>query len=174
MAEADLQQFLNKVQQLNEFVALSEADPQLRQELRDCGHHNAVVALARRHGFEIGRRWGEPAAPAKGNLLGGGCPAPGEERVSVLQQGPGWRLERIHSCAASSPPGFWYDQSEHEWVTLIQGSALLQFEDEALPRSLSCGDALLISPNRRHRLVATDPAPGSVWLALIWREVCAS
>ena len=180
MAEADLQQFLRKVQQLNAFVALSEADPELRRELAACAHHNAVVELARRHGFAIGRRWGEPAPAAGGspasaaNLLASACPPPGTENVTVLQQGPGWRLERIHSCAASSPPGFWYDQREHEWVTLIQGSALLEFEDEARPRSLSRGDALLISPHRRHRLVATDPAPGSVWLALFWQEACAS
>lgn len=195
MAEADLQQFLRKVHQLNAFVALSEADPRLRRELADCAHHNAVVELARRHGFEIGRRWGEPAAApsgtpvaptgvaagpaalspaAAGNLLASACPPPGAEHTTVLQQGPGWRLERIHSCGASSPPGFWYDQSEHEWVTLIQGSALLQFEDEAQPRSLSRGEALLITPHRRHRLVATDPAPGTVWLALFWREDCAA
>lgn len=190
MAEADLQHFLRKVEQLNAFVALSEANPQLRQELAACSHHNAVVELARRHGFEIGRRWGEPAPGAAagagpdmqpdlgpgagGNLLAPACPAPGDEITTVLQQGSGWRLERIHSCQASSPPGFWYDQAEHEWVTLIQGSALLQFEDEPAPRSLCRGDALLIAPHRRHRVVATDPAPGSVWLALFWREACAS
>jgi cupin 2 domain-containing protein len=176
MAEADLQQFLAKVAQLNAFVALSEANPQLRQELRACSHHNAVVELARRHGFEIGRRWGEtsgePAAP--GNLLALPCPAVGEECTTVLQQGEGWRLEHIHSCQACSPEGIWYDQAEHEWVTLIQGSALLQFADEAEPRQLCRGDALLILPHRRHRLVATDPAPGSVWLALFWKGACAS
>jgi cupin 2 domain-containing protein len=184
MAEADLQQFLRKVEQLNAFVALSEANPQLRQQLRDCTHHNAVVELARRHGFEIGRRWGERAGGldcvsaqetgGAANLLAPACPAPGQEHTTVLQQGTGWRLERIHSCQASSPAGFWYDQPEHEWVTLIQGSALLQFADEPAPRSLSRGDVLLIPPHRRHRVVATDPAPGSVWLALFWQEACAS
>lgn len=92
----------------------------------------------------------------------------------MLQQGPGWRLERIHSCQACSPEGFWYDQSEHEWVTLLQGSALLQFADEASPRPLSRGDGLLIPAHRRHRLLATDPAPGTVWLALFWPAAGAS
>jgi cupin 2 domain-containing protein len=188
MAEADLQQFLRKVAQLNAFVALSEANPKLRRELAGCSHHNAVVELARRHGFEIGRRWGEPVASPElasspalvstagstGNLLTPACPAPGEEHITVLQRGQSWRLERIHSCQASSPEGYWYDQEEHEWVSLIQGSALLQFEDEPAPRSLSRGDALLIAPHRRHRVVATDPAPGSVWLGLFWREACAA
>lgn len=176
MAEADLQQFLAKVAQLNAFVALSEANPQLRQELEACSHHNAVVELARRHGFEIGRRWGEPAAaPATpGNLLAPACPPPGQEHTTVLLRGEGWRLERIHSCQASSPEHGWYDQAEHEWVTLIQGSALLQFADEPEPRQLCRGDALLIPPHRRHRVVATDPAPGSIWLALFWPQAAAA
>lgn len=181
MAEAQLQQFLDKVRQLNAFVALSDADPALREALRNCSHHQEVVALARRHGFEIGRRWGDtdPAPAAAGtNLLAGPCPPPGEERTTVLASGEGWRLERIHSCSASSPPGCWYDQAEHEWVTLLQGSARLRLAgagpgegEEEL--ELCRGDALLIPAHRRHRLEATDSDPGCVWLALFWREACA-
>ena len=177
MAEAQLQQFLEKVRQLNAFVALSEADPVLRQALCDCGDHHQVVALARSCGFEIGRRWGEPpagdgaeagSAGAGDSLVRGPCPADGEEATTVLLQTPHLRLERIHSCSARSPEGFWYDQSEHEWVLLLQGSAQLQFADEAEPRALACGDVLLINAGRRHRLLASDPAPGTIWLALFW------
>lgn len=172
MAEAQLQQFLEKVRQLNAFVALSEADPKLRAALRDCSHHHEVVALARLHGFEIGRRWGDGQTTS--NLLSGPCPAAGEEDTSLLAEGPGWRLVRIHSCQAASPPGFWYDQPEAEWITLLQGSARLRFADEAEARELGHGDSLLINPHRRHRLEATDPSPGSVWLALFWWEACAT
>ncbi|MEA5442462.1 Nif11 domain/cupin domain-containing protein [Cyanobium gracile] len=177
MAEAQLQQFLEKVRQLNAFVALSEADPSLRQALRDCDDHHQVVALARSCGFEIGRRWGEPAAGdgagsaaagAGASLVRGPCPAPGEELTTVLLQTPQLRLERIHSCSASSPEGFWYDQTEHEWVLLLQGSARLQFAGEAEARCLACGEALLISAGQRHRLLASDPPPGTIWLALFW------
>ena len=179
MAEAQLQQFLEKVRQLNAFVALSEADPALRQALRDCGDHHQVVALARSRGFEIGRRWGEaPPRPADDATDGAGdggaslvrspCPADGEEVTTVLLQTPQLLLERIHSCNARSPEGFWYDQSEHEWVLLLQGSARLQFADEAEPRALGCGEALLIRAGRRHRLLASDPSPGTIWLALFW------
>ncbi|MGL6134609.1 MAG: Nif11 domain/cupin domain-containing protein [Prochlorococcaceae cyanobacterium] len=181
MAEAQLQQFLEKVRQLNAFVALSEADPAVREALRHCSHHQAVVTLARQHGFEIGRRWGETAAApaAAHNLLAGPCPAPGEERTTVLARGEGWRLERIHSCSASSPSGFWYDQSEHEWLTLLQGNARLGFApaspgDPGEELELCRGDALLIPAHRRHRLVATDGEPGCVWLALFWTAACAA
>ena len=74
----------------------------------------------------------------------------------------------IYSCAASSPPGCWYDQSEAEWVCLLQGSARLQFEDEDVERELNRGDSLMIAPHRRHRLVATDGGAGTIWLALFW------
>ena len=171
MAEAQLQQFLKKVAALQAFVALSEADPNLRIALSDCSNHHEVVDLARRHGFEIGRRWGEEEPAIEGgnsNLLSTPCPAPGQESTSVLLEAPGLRLERIHSCSACSPEGFWYDQPEHEWVLLLQGSARLLFADEATPRDLSRGDALLIPAHRRHRVVASDPAPGTVWLALFW------
>jgi cupin 2 domain-containing protein len=178
MAEAQLQQFLEKVRQLNAFVALSEHDPGLRQALRDCGDHHQVVALARSRGFEIGRRWGEPpptvaalaGSAGGGSLLASPCPPEGEEATTVLLEAPQLRLERIHSCNARSPEGFWYDQRENEWVLLLQGSAQLAFADESEPRRLACGDALLIRAGRRHRLLESDPHPGTVWLALFWGQ----
>lgn len=171
MAEAQLQQFLAKVQAINAFVALSERDPALRQALTNCSSHHEVVELARSVGLEIGRRWGEgeSASPSAANLLtSAALPAAGEERTTVLLQTPQLRLERIHSNAARSPQGFWYDQSEHEWLLLLQGSALVQLDGEAAPRSLSRGDQLMISAGCRHRVEATDPAPGTIWLALFW------
>jgi cupin 2 domain-containing protein len=171
MAEAQLQQFLEKVRQLNAFVGLCQERPALRQALADCASHAEVVCLARTEGFEIGRRWGEtetPTAAGEANLLAGPCPAEGEESVQVLLQAPGLRLERIHSCAAVSPTGFWYDQPEHEWVLLLQGSAKLVFAGGGAPQVLSRGDSLLIPAGHRHRVEETDPAPGTIWLALFW------
>ncbi|MFM8525691.1 MAG: Nif11 domain/cupin domain-containing protein [Cyanobacteriota bacterium] len=168
MAEEQLQQFLAKVGQLNAFVALVDQDPGLRQRLRDCSSHHQVVDLAQEQGFTIGRRWGEAETPPRGdgNLLSGDCPPEGLERVQVLLVQPELRLERIHSCRASSPKGFWYDQPELEWVLLLRGSARLQFADESEPRDLSVGETLLIPPHRRHRLLETDGPPGTIWLAL--------
>lgn len=176
MADADLEQFLEKIRQLNAFVALSESNPDLREALRRCAHHNEVVALARSEGFEIGRRWGEARpvgnpgneSSAPTSLLRGDAPPPGQERVQVLLSMGEMRLERIHSCEASSPPGFWYEQLEHEWVCLLQGSASLEFADEGATHLLQTGDSLLIRAGRRHRVVTTDPDPGTIWLALFW------
>jgi cupin 2 domain-containing protein len=174
MAEAQLQQFLEKIRQLNAFVALSEVQPSLREALRQCDSHHAVVQLAASFGFDIGRRWGDGAPPARPprsdqpNLLESACPEPGQERITVLLQGPGWRLEQIHSCQARCSEGHWYDQPESEWVLVLRGSARLQFADEAEARDLCVGDSLLIAPHRRHRVLATDPPPGTLWLALFW------
>ena len=170
MAEADRLRFLDKVRQLNAFVAMTEANGHLQAALSACSHHQEVVELARSLGFEIGRRWGEEPGrtPDADNLLAGTCPPAGEEHTTVLLTQGSLRLERIHSCQARSAPGFWYDQREWEWVTLLQGSAQLQFADEDQPRDLSRGDQLLLPPHRRHRVLATDPAPGTVWLALFW------
>jgi len=169
MAEEQLQRFLDKVKQLNDFVALVDADPALRQRLASCDTHQQVVDLATGLGLEIGRRWGEREPPKPGglaNLLASEPPPPGQERSEVLlQQGP-IRLERIHSCAAATAPGQWYDQSQGEWVALLQGSAKLRFADETEPRQLQPGDWLWIEPRRRHRVEATDGGRGCLWLAL--------
>jgi cupin 2 domain-containing protein len=172
MAEADLQQFLAKVRALGAFAERVEADPDLRRRLAACSHHQEVVDLAMAEGFAIGRRWGEaePGVSGDGNLLAGPPPPLGQERCEALLAGPGWRLERIHSCQAASPEGFWYEQQEHEWVCLLQGSARLRFEDEAASRTLNRGDSLYLAPRRRHRVEASDGEPGTIWLALFWWE----
>jgi cupin 2 domain-containing protein len=171
MAEEHLQQFLAKIEQLNAFVGLCQSQPELLQSLRDCNHHQQVVDLARSMGFDIARRWGDPSGAENcggDNLLAGAIPALGEESCQVLLETSGFRLLRIHSCHASSPPGFWYEQDDAEWVCILQGSARIQFEDEVGERELNRGDALMIEPRRRHRLVSTDGGAGTIWLALFW------
>ena len=103
------------------------------------------------------------------NLL---CPLPDEftaERVDELLARPGLRIVRIVSLGQASPPGFWYDQAEGEWVLVLAGAAQLRFADEAEARLLAPGDWLDITPHRRHRVEWTDPAAPTVWLAVFYR-----
>lgn len=86
-----------------------------------------------------------------------------EQAVELLSR-PGLRIERIVSTGQASPPGFWYDQPQGEWVLLLQGEASLAFEDEAAPRRLQAGDFVDIAPHRRHRVEST--ATPTVWLAV--------
>ncbi|WP_342593609.1 cupin [Ancylobacter gelatini] len=83
---------------------------------------------------------------------------------------PGLRIERIVSQGQSSPPGFWYEQAQAEWVLLVSGEAWLRFEDEAAPRRLLPGDHLLIAPLRRHRVDETAAGMPTVWLTVWFDE----
>ena len=92
-----------------------------------------------------------------------------EERTEVLLDGPGVRVERIVSRGHASPPGFWYDQAEDEWVLLLAGAARLLFEGDDGPIALRPGDHLNIPAHRRHRVEWTDPDHETVWLAVFRR-----
>lgn len=167
VAEDQLQRFLAKISDLNRLVALAEADPDLRRRLRDCSSHDEVVALAAGLGLEIGRRWGdESTGPRIVNLWQGPRAEAGHEHLQTLLQARGVRLERIHSCGAATAPGDWYDQTEGEWVLLLQGHADLRFTDPDASCHLSPGDMVWIPPRRRHRVERTDPGAGCLWLTL--------
>jgi cupin 2 domain-containing protein len=57
-----------------------------------------------------------------------------EEQLVEWLSHPGLRIERIVSTGQASPPGFWYEQPQAEWVLLLQGEARLAFADEPAPR----------------------------------------
>lgn len=75
------------------------------------------------------------------------------------------RLERIVSKGHVTPEGEWYDQHQHEWVTILSGWARLVFaeDDDVL---LQPGDHLIIPPHKLHRVAETDGSRETVWLAL--------
>jgi cupin 2 domain-containing protein len=88
------------------------------------------------------------------------------EVVEELLSQDGVRIERIVSLGQASPPGFWYDAPQGEWVVLLRGAALLRFADEEAPRRLGPGDCLDIAAHRRHRVEWTAPDEPTLWLAV--------
>ncbi|MGV7029520.1 cupin domain-containing protein [Methylobacterium symbioticum] len=100
------------------------------------------------------------------NLLTDLPPAGPEEVFTRLLAATGLVVERIVSTGQASPPGFFYDQPQDEWVLVLSGTAELRFADEAAPRRLGPGDHLLIPARRRHRVERTDRDPPTIWLAL--------
>jgi cupin 2 domain-containing protein len=102
------------------------------------------------------------------NLLAPLPDAGAPERIDALLTKPGLRIERIVSHGQASPPGFWYDQPEAEWVVVLAGAARLRFEDESEARVLGPGDWVDIAPHRRHRVEWTDPTVATVWLAVFY------
>ncbi len=110
------------------------------------------------------------AADLQAESLFAGIPAAlPEELFQRLFAGDGFRVARIVSRGHASPPGFWYDQDEHEWVLLLQGAARLVFEGAHQPVTLAAGDALDIPSHRRHRVAWTDPKQDTIWLAIFYR-----
>ena len=97
---------------------------------------------------------------------------PGElqtELTDILVENRNIRIERIVSSGQVTAPGHWYDQTEHEWVLVIQGRGILEFEDGR--RSvLNPGDHLLIPAHCRHRVTETSQKPPTIWLAVFYSE----
>ena len=66
------------------------------------------------------------------------------------------RIERILSRGQASPAEGWYDQAEHEWVMVLEGSGVLVFED-GRKITLNKGNFCHIPAHVRHRVSWTDP-----------------
>lgn len=89
-----------------------------------------------------------------------------EEQVLTLVETPNVKIERIVSFGQASPPGFWYDQPQAEWVLVLAGAAGVRFADEAEARTLRAGDFLLIPARQRHRVEWTQKDEATIWLAV--------
>jgi len=91
-----------------------------------------------------------------------------KELVQTLIRAADVRIERIISHGHSSPPGFWYDQPQHEWVIVLKGTARLQFEDGMV--EMKPGDFINIPAHTRHRVDWTTPDEPTVWLGVHYGE----
>lgn len=102
----------------------------------------------------------------RGNLFAGLASGARDETVDLLARSPGVRIERIVSTGQASPPGFWYDQPEDEFVVLLSGSGQLRFEQDGRLLELKPGDWIDIPAHCRHRVDATQADPPTVWLVM--------
>lgn len=85
-----------------------------------------------------------------------------ETFTTLLKCGP-VTIERIQSNHTSSPPGFWYDQENDEWVILLKGTAILSLENgESV--TLANGDHFFIPKHQKHRVEKTSE--DALWLAV--------
>jgi cupin 2 domain-containing protein len=101
------------------------------------------------------------------NIFPGVGASRGAEACVTLFETPALRIERIASHAHSSPKGFWYDQSEDEWVIVLRGAATLEFADGELV-AMKEGDFLMIPQHVRHRVERTSEE--TIWLAVHLKE----
>ena len=86
----------------------------------------------------------------------------GEEFLTLFENANA-KIERIVSHAHASPTGFWYDQEEDEWITVLRGTATLEFTDGARIE-LTAGDYLTIPRHMKHRVARTSEE--TIWLAV--------
>ena len=100
------------------------------------------------------------------NLLTPEPLARGAEVTQQIATGNGMRLERIVSHGQASPEGFWYDQTEAEWVTVLTGRTRIRLAEQASSITLGPGDTLYLPAHCRHRVEWTDPDQPTVWLAV--------
>ena len=89
-----------------------------------------------------------------------------EELVEILAENKNVRIERIVSYGQTSPDGFWYDQDENEFVALLQGEAVISYEDGSV--KLKAGDTVLIPSHKKHRVEFTSVEPPCVWLCVFY------
>ena len=77
------------------------------------------------------------------------------------------RIERILSQGHSSPETGWYDQDENEWVLVLSGYGVIEFENgDAI--KLKPGDYLNIKAHQKHKVQSTSPNETTVWLAIFY------
>jgi cupin 2 domain-containing protein len=81
------------------------------------------------------------------------------------------RIERIVSSGRrgnkNSLEDDWYDQDEAEWVLIVQGEGVLEFEGGEKIR-LAVGDYVNIPAHKKHRVTWTDPDKETIWLAVFY------
>ena len=99
------------------------------------------------------------------NILSPLPDASGGEVFTALLRRPGVRIERIVSQGQTTPIDAPYVQAHDEWVLLLAGAARLWMEGQG-EVALTPGDALLIPANVAHRVIYTQAAPVTVWLAV--------
>ncbi|XZG68774.1 AhpC/TSA family protein [Chitinibacteraceae bacterium HSL-7] len=104
-----------------------------------------------------------------GNLLAHLPDHPVHEVFEDIVHAPGVRIERIVSYGHTTPEHEWYDQSEHEWVMVLEGEAIVQFDD-GRRYPLAAGDHLAIPAHQRHRVAWTPPDTLTIWLAVFYAD----
>lgn len=90
-----------------------------------------------------------------------------KELFTQLLENKNVRIERIVSDGQSTPDGEWYDQLQNEWVIVLQGEAVIEYEN-AEQQTLNVGDFAFIPAHTRHRVAWTTATQQTIWLAIHW------
>lgn len=89
------------------------------------------------------------------------------ELITEVMSANGVRIERIISNGEVSPENFWYDQSENEWVIVLEGKGIIEFDDGERA-VLETGDYINIKAHKKHRVTFTSSP--TIWLAVFYEN----
>ncbi|MDD2699083.1 MAG: cupin domain-containing protein [Arcobacteraceae bacterium] len=77
------------------------------------------------------------------------------------------KIERIVSYGHTSPQVGWYESQLNEWVIVLEGEAILTFEDGG-DVTLKVGDYLNIKALQKHKVSWTALDNKTVWLTIYY------
>ena len=89
-----------------------------------------------------------------------------EEKFFEIFKNEKIKIEKIVSNGQTSPDNFWYEQKENEFVLLLEGFAIVEFEDFEM--ELKKGDCLNIKAMQKHRVKFTSLNETTVWFAVFY------
>ena len=89
-----------------------------------------------------------------------------EEKFFEIFKNEKIKIEKIVSNGQISPENFWYEQEENEFVLLLEGFAILEFEDFEM--ELKKGDCLNIKAMQKHRVKFTSLNEPTIWFAVFY------
>ena len=90
----------------------------------------------------------------------------GKEQFFDLIKNDNIKIEKIVSNGQSSSVNFWYEQEKSEFVLILKGDAILEFEDEEI--ELKEGDYINIKAFTKHRVKYTNKDKPTIWLAVFY------
>ena len=76
------------------------------------------------------------------------------------------KIEKIVSNGQTSPENFWYEQEKSEFILLLEGFAILEFENREV--ELKKGDCLNIKAKQKHRVKFTSLNEPTIWFAVFY------
>ena len=89
-----------------------------------------------------------------------------EEKFFEIFKNETIKIEKIVSNGPISPENFWYEQEKSELVLLLEGIAMLDFENREV--ELKKGDCLNIKAMEKHRVKFTSLDEPTVWFAVFY------
>ena len=89
-----------------------------------------------------------------------------EERFFEIFKNETIKKEKIVSNGQKSPENFWYEQEKSEFVLLLEGFAILEFENREV--ELKKGDCLNIEAMQKHRVKFTSQDELTIWFAVFY------